>query len=95
MCLFQSVYPPKLSQGHPKRHHVVVYLHGRLAPEMTVETLKKQLKMDPDEVEACAWFDRTAVSSIVLAPEDSSQMTSTESRNTFRYEHIRTILCMG
>ncbi|XP_041372286.1 nucleoside diphosphate-linked moiety X motif 17-like [Gigantopelta aegis] len=83
LALWESVYPPKLSHGPPKRHHVVVYLHGKLMTAVTAETLKKKLKMDPSEVEACAWFDRAAVSSIVSASGESSSSQSAGDRQTF------------
>lgn len=41
--LWESVYPPVLSYGDPKRHHVVVYLHIILSKAS--EELNKELKV--------------------------------------------------
>lgn len=41
--LWESVYPPVLSMGEPKRHHVVVYLHIMLS--RTSEQLSKEFKV--------------------------------------------------
>ena len=38
--LFQSVYPPKLSAGLPKRHHVVVYLYVKLTDPFSADHLQ-------------------------------------------------------
>ncbi|WAR00279.1 NUD17-like protein [Mya arenaria] len=65
-----SVFPPKLSLGQPKRHHAVVYLHARLKPEFTSTSLEVKVNMDPEEVGACAWFDRSKVKAIVASRED-------------------------
>lgn len=41
--LWESVFPPLLSLGHPKRHHVVVYIHMIL--ERSSEELQNQFKV--------------------------------------------------
>ncbi|XP_071549467.1 nucleoside diphosphate-linked moiety X motif 17-like isoform X2 [Panulirus ornatus] len=52
--LWESVFPPLLSLGHPKRHHVVIYLHMVL--ERSSEKLQNQLKLCPEEVDAAMWL---------------------------------------
>ena len=73
LILFQSVYPPKLSLGHPKRHHAVVYLHARLNKHITSDSLTPKVKIDPGEVGACAWFDIEKVKAIVSVTEGQGQ----------------------
>lgn len=41
--LWESVFPPVLSMGDPKRHHIVVYLHITLGK--TSEQLNKEFKV--------------------------------------------------
>ncbi|KAK8376582.1 hypothetical protein O3P69_009893 [Scylla paramamosain] len=52
--LWESVYPPVLAMGEPKRHHVVVYLHITLS--RASEQLNKEFKLCPEEVDAAAWL---------------------------------------
>jgi 8-oxo-dGTP pyrophosphatase MutT (NUDIX family) len=54
LCLWESVYPPFLERGPPKRHHVVVYFHLRLIE--THQVLDEKIVLDPEEVDACAWL---------------------------------------
>jgi len=68
--MFQSVFPPKLSLGPPKRHHAVVYIHTRLKPEHTSDSLGSKFNIDSTEVGALAWFDRSKVKVIVSAREE-------------------------
>lgn len=53
LCLWESVYPPLLGLGDPKRHQIVVYLH------VLVEKSSKDLdvKLDPQETDAFTWLD--------------------------------------
>lgn len=41
--LWESLYPPVLHLGQPKRHHVVVYYHLRL--RLTTSDLQQRLKV--------------------------------------------------
>lgn len=41
--LWESVYPPVLAMGEPKRHHVVVYIHT--THSKTAEQLRKEFKV--------------------------------------------------
>ncbi|XP_071107220.1 nucleoside diphosphate-linked moiety X motif 17-like [Haliotis cracherodii] len=78
LALWESVYPPKLSHGLPKRHHMVVYLYGKLISDLTSDKLTSQLKMQPEEVDACTWLDRDVISGIVkLSDEESPEQQNT------------------
>lgn len=63
--LWESVYPPMLSRGLPRRHHVVVYMllqSGRSHLE-----LQAFLSPSPAEVSACLWADARLVGAVVAA----------------------------
>ncbi|XP_058016450.1 nucleoside diphosphate-linked moiety X motif 17 isoform X5 [Ahaetulla prasina] len=62
LALWESVYPPRLSQGLPQRHHIVVYLH--LALHESHRQLQARLKPNEAEVAAVAWLDRPTLASI-------------------------------
>ena len=47
---FQSVYPPMLSAGLPKRHHAVVYVLMKLGSKYSAAYTTTFLKPDPKEV---------------------------------------------
>ncbi|XP_077182905.1 m7GpppN-mRNA hydrolase NUDT17 isoform X2 [Paroedura picta] len=66
----QSVYPPMLSRGMPKRHHVVVYLL-LLSPE-SYEQLQVRFKPDEAEVSAYTWLEPQVLAS-VAATEDGAR----------------------
>ncbi|XP_026542281.1 nucleoside diphosphate-linked moiety X motif 17 [Notechis scutatus] len=70
LALWESVYPPRLSQGLPQRHHIVVYLH--LALHESHQQLQARLKPNEAEVSAVAWLDRLTLASIV-ATEDGAE----------------------
>lgn len=59
LCLWESVYPVMLGFGTPIRHHVVVYLLAHV--NHTSTELRTHLKLDPEEVQACAWLSPEAV----------------------------------
>lgn len=77
---FQSVFPPKLSLGQSKRHHAVVYLYAKLKPDITSEQLMSKVKVDPTEVGALAWFERSKVKDIVEAREGENNQMLVESK---------------
>lgn len=71
--LWESVFPPVLSMGDPKRHHIVVYLHITLGK--TSEQLNKEFKLCPEEVDAAAWL---SVNLIRLAAFNEDQDDKSE-----------------
>ncbi|GFN82464.1 hypothetical protein PoB_000897000 [Plakobranchus ocellatus] len=76
LALWESVFPPKLSVGLPRRHHIVVYFHARLVEGLTAALLEDRIAFDPGEVDACAWFDRSLVASIVNSNDESKESSS-------------------
>ncbi|XP_070622848.1 nucleoside diphosphate-linked moiety X motif 17 [Erythrolamprus reginae] len=68
LALWESVYPPRLSQGLPQRHHIVAYLH--LALHENHQQLQARLRPNEAEVNAITWLDRPTVASI-SATEDA------------------------
>ncbi|XP_045216681.2 nucleoside diphosphate-linked moiety X motif 17-like [Mercenaria mercenaria] len=78
LAVWESVFPPKLTLGQSKRHHAVVYLHAKLKSKYTVHSLNSEVKIDPGEVGACAWFDRSKVKAIVSAREETAQQKDFE-----------------
>uniref|UniRef100_A0A8C3SYJ0 Nudix hydrolase 17 n=1 Tax=Chelydra serpentina TaxID=8475 RepID=A0A8C3SYJ0_CHESE len=63
----QSVYPPMLSRGLPRRHHVVTYL--LLLSTESHRQLQTRIQADESEVSAYAWLD-PHVLECVAAVED-------------------------
>ncbi|XP_068227602.1 nucleoside diphosphate-linked moiety X motif 17-like [Palaemon carinicauda] len=61
--LWESMYPPVLYRGPPRRHHLVVYLHGKL--ERSTDALQSQLKLDYNEVDASVWLTPKMVEIVV------------------------------
>lgn len=55
LCLWESVYPPLLAKGDPKRHTIVIYLHISVCKNS--DDLIKIIKLDPHETNACAFLD--------------------------------------
>uniref|UniRef100_A0A671M4B0 m7GpppN-mRNA hydrolase NUDT17 n=1 Tax=Sinocyclocheilus anshuiensis TaxID=1608454 RepID=A0A671M4B0_9TELE len=63
--LWESVYPPMLSRGLPKRHHIVTYI--LLKSSQSHLQLQACLRPDPAEVSACVWVDAGLVKVVVSA----------------------------
>jgi 8-oxo-dGTP pyrophosphatase MutT (NUDIX family) len=59
LCLWESVYPPLLAKGEPKRHTMVLYLHIQV--NRTSKQLQSEVKLDPIETNACAWLNLAEV----------------------------------
>ncbi|XP_060072146.1 nucleoside diphosphate-linked moiety X motif 17-like [Ylistrum balloti] len=70
LTLWESVFPPKLTLGLPKRHHVVVYLYGKLNSDLTSDVLSERIRLQPEEAEACVWLDRKIIQGIVACKEE-------------------------
>ncbi len=80
LCLWESVYPPFLERGLPKRHHVVIYYHVRVGEEC--EALNSRLVLEPEEVDASAWLDKDNVELVVHGP--NKQLSSRLAEKTFK-----------
>ncbi|XP_074510515.1 nucleoside diphosphate-linked moiety X motif 17 [Sebastes fasciatus] len=63
--LWESVYPPMLSRGLPRRHHIVVYM--LLLSPLSHLQLQASLSPSPAEVSACLWADSRLVRAVVSA----------------------------
>uniref|UniRef100_A0A8C3SYL5 m7GpppN-mRNA hydrolase NUDT17 n=1 Tax=Chelydra serpentina TaxID=8475 RepID=A0A8C3SYL5_CHESE len=68
--LWESVYPPMLSRGLPRRHHVVTYL--LLLSTESHRQLQTRIQADESEVSAYAWLD-PHVLECVAAVEDGAE----------------------
>lgn len=63
LCLWESVYPPMLTLGEPKRHHLVIYHYIQVASSKS--ELSKRVQLDPNEVDACAWLNERQIDVVV------------------------------
>ncbi|XP_053906876.1 nucleoside diphosphate-linked moiety X motif 17 isoform X3 [Cuculus canorus] len=75
LCLWESVFPPVLSWGSLRRHHLVVYLLLRCAESHC----RLQARMCPNEseVSAYAWLE-PRVSAAIAATEDGAKTSGVE-----------------
>ncbi|XP_070541749.1 nucleoside diphosphate-linked moiety X motif 17-like [Ptychodera flava] len=88
LCLWESVYPPYLSRGLPRRHHIVVYLSISCADNHDV--LDERIRLQPEEVEASAWLTEEMVRAIVARDEDATDMEITaDLPKTFRAKVLK------
>ena len=55
LCLWESVYPPLLAKGQPKRHTLVIYLHVLVSKNS--QDLIEEINLDPQETNACAFLN--------------------------------------
>ena len=61
--LWESVYPPVLTQGSPIRHHIVIYLCMSVSG-MSIEEVEERIKLDPVETDAALWVRREFISEL-------------------------------
>ncbi|XP_074665410.1 nucleoside diphosphate-linked moiety X motif 17 isoform X2 [Strix aluco] len=69
--LWESIYPPALSQGLPRHHHVIVYLLLRSAEGR--RRLEARLRPSASEVSACAWLEPSVLEAIAGAAEEAEE----------------------
>nr|XP_012617383.1 nucleoside diphosphate-linked moiety X motif 17 [Microcebus murinus] len=69
--LWESAYPPRLSWGFPKYHHVVLYL--LVISQESQQQLQARIQPNPSEVSACMWLGPD-VAAAVAATEDGTEM---------------------
>ncbi|XP_066949851.1 nucleoside diphosphate-linked moiety X motif 17-like [Macrobrachium rosenbergii] len=69
--LWESMYPPVRYRGPPMRHHLVVYLHGRM--ERTADALQSQLRLNYNEVNASVWLTAEMVEIVVKGSERKAE----------------------
>ncbi|XP_053331069.1 nucleoside diphosphate-linked moiety X motif 17 [Spea bombifrons] len=68
--LWESAFPPLLSRGLPRRHHIVAYL--LVLTNDTHQQLQDRLCPDEREVSACAWTD-THLAERIVSAEDGAE----------------------
>ncbi|KAF1538989.1 Nucleoside diphosphate-linked moiety X motif 17, partial [Eudyptes schlegeli] len=68
--LWESIYPPVLSRGPPRRHHVVTYL--LLLSAEPHERLEARMRPSESEVSAYAWLEPPVLEAIA-ATEDGAE----------------------
>ncbi|XP_071477449.1 nucleoside diphosphate-linked moiety X motif 17-like [Diadema antillarum] len=82
VALWESVYPPMLSRGLPKRHHIVVY--QSVTSSKDHHQLDQELCIDPNEVGAAAWLEESMVRALTgIADSMEDETDNTEQRRNF------------
>ncbi|TRY68285.1 hypothetical protein TCAL_04148 [Tigriopus californicus] len=81
LCLWESVYPPILALGEPKRHHLVIYYHIQVASSKL--ELSRRVRLDPDEVDACAWLNQPQVDLVVNGHQGDDELLPRDMPKTF------------
>lgn len=76
MC--QSVYPPHLTWGSPKRHHLVVYLHVRLCEPWTAEQVSAHVRLQVEETDMCVWLPHDVTQCVANVFEQDRHMACTD-----------------
>ncbi|KAG8225285.1 hypothetical protein J437_LFUL001899 [Ladona fulva] len=72
LCLWESVYPVLLGIDLPRRHHVVVYLIAKVNKPWN--EIHDDIKLDPDEVQACTWLSPDIVKKLLSRKLDDAEM---------------------
>ncbi|KAM6365076.1 nucleoside diphosphate-linked moiety X motif 17 [Pluvialis apricaria] len=72
--LWESVYPPMLSRGMPRRHHIVTYL--LLLSTEPHQRLQARMRPSESEVSAYAWLEPPVLEAIA-ATEDGAESLGT------------------
>ena len=80
------MYPPKLTVGPPKRHHIVVYFHAKLRSEFTAAAMEERTQLDANEVKSAAWLSKDVISAIAESYEENQtiQVNSVHLPKTIR-----------
>ncbi|XP_037682098.1 nucleoside diphosphate-linked moiety X motif 17 isoform X1 [Choloepus didactylus] len=68
--LWESAYPPRLSWGFPKYHHIILYLH--VISQESQQQLQARIRPNPSEVSALVWLGPD-VAAAVAATEDGTE----------------------
>lgn len=64
LCLWESVFPPIIEWGDPRRHHVVIYFHIKVNETHT--EMDEKIQLQPEEVDASIWLDQTKAELVVF-----------------------------
>ncbi|XP_077609707.1 m7GpppN-mRNA hydrolase NUDT17 isoform X6 [Crocuta crocuta] len=68
--LWESAYPPRLSWGLPKYHHIVLYL--LVVSRESQQQLQARIQPNPSEVSAFMWLGPD-IAAVVAATEDGTE----------------------
>ncbi|XP_039073814.1 nucleoside diphosphate-linked moiety X motif 17 isoform X5 [Hyaena hyaena] len=68
--LWESAYPPRLSWGLPKYHHIVLYL--LVVSQESQQQLQARIQPNPSEVSAFMWLGPD-IAAVVAATEDGTE----------------------
>ncbi|KAM5294917.1 LOW QUALITY PROTEIN: nucleoside diphosphate-linked moiety X motif 17 [Glossophaga mutica] len=68
--LWESAYPPRLSWGLPKYHHIILYL--LVVSQESQQQLQARIQPNPSEVSTFIWLDAD-VAAAVAATEDGTE----------------------
>ncbi|XP_075580723.1 m7GpppN-mRNA hydrolase NUDT17 [Pelecanus crispus] len=72
--LWESVYPPMLSRGLPRRHHIVAYL--LLLSAEPHQQLEARMRPSESEVSAYAWLEPPVLEAIAATEEGAGSRAS-------------------
>ncbi len=83
LCVWESVYPPVLIKGQPRRHTMVLYMHVGVSKSSI--DLQKLVKLDPEETNACSWlnFDQMKITCGL----DDSETIKDETMTIYEVDH--------
>ncbi|CAK6439816.1 unnamed protein product [Pipistrellus nathusii] len=68
--LWESAYPPRLSWGPPRYHHIVLYL--LVVSRETQQQLQARIQPNPSEVSAVLWLGPDAAAAVAVS-EDGTE----------------------
>ncbi|NXO03264.1 NUD17 protein, partial [Rhinopomastus cyanomelas] len=70
--LWESIYPPMLSRGLPRRHHVVAYL--LLLSDQSHQLLEARMRPCEREVSAYAWLEPPVLAAVAAAEDGAESL---------------------
>ncbi|XP_012375875.1 nucleoside diphosphate-linked moiety X motif 17 isoform X2 [Dasypus novemcinctus] len=70
--LWESAYPPRLSWGFPKYHHIVLYL--LVVSQESQQQLQARIQPNPNEVSALVWLEPEVAGAVAIT-EDGTETT--------------------
>uniref|UniRef100_A0A8C8RJ96 m7GpppN-mRNA hydrolase NUDT17 n=1 Tax=Pelusios castaneus TaxID=367368 RepID=A0A8C8RJ96_9SAUR len=75
--LWEAVYPPLLSRGLPRHHHIVTYL--LLLSTESSQQLQRRITADKHEVSAYAWLEPPVLEAVAAIKDGAGSMRSVPS----------------
>uniref|UniRef100_A0A8C5P1Q3 Nudix hydrolase 17 n=1 Tax=Jaculus jaculus TaxID=51337 RepID=A0A8C5P1Q3_JACJA len=78
--LWEAAYPPRLSWGLPKHHHIVLYL--LVVSQESQQQLQARIQANPQEVSALLWLGADVAAAVAASEaEDGSQTPAPPARD--------------